>query len=163
MNPAGGSEAPFPCAYRFNIVLPCEHLDQASQSQDLLGKILICYVKNAMRPLNPRITSSQLSMQILEEAAAAAQQNGGAAKESGVLQTSEFDELHPGRRLSSPLPCDPAKTTSTPGTSRFSATILDVSGRVAEAALQSCCVFMTPQVCFYDFIFAGRHLHLPDC
>lgn len=100
-----------------------------------------------------RNANSQLSLQILEEAAAAAQQTGSATEGPGVPHTSEFDELHPGRRLSSPLPYDPSSTTPNPGTSRFSATILDVSGRVADAALQSCCVFLVPQVCAYDFIY----------
>ena len=98
--------------------------------------------------------------QILEDAAAAAQQNGAAAKGPGVPQTSEFDGLHPGRRLSSALPDDPAKTSSAPGTSRFSATILDVSGRVADAALQSCCVFLVPQVCSYSTLSIWNIHHL---
>jgi hypothetical protein len=83
---------------------------------------------------------------MLEEAASAASRQEEGATAGDLQQPSEFDNLQPGRRLSSPLPYDSAKAGQDAGAARFSATILDVAGAVADAALQSCCVFLVPQV-----------------
>jgi len=99
------------------------------------------------------VTQQELPAQLLEEASAAAQPKKAAEAEPTAQQTSEFDQLEPGRRLSSPLPYSPGRAAWEPGTARFSATILDVAGMVAEAALQSCCVFLVPQVSTFRISF----------
>ena len=66
------------------------------------------------------------------------------AKRPEDANLSGFDELRPGQRETIALPH--RLKESVVKSPRFWATVLDVSGGAADAAVQSCCVFLVPQV-----------------
>lgn len=76
------------------------------------------------------------------EAEQEANEENGVQAQNGVA--SDFDSLHPGRSVRLDLP--KSSTGSNNGAARFSATVVDVEGRSADAATQLCCVFLIPQV-----------------
>lgn len=85
----------------------------------------------------------RFTLQILEEAASSTLEESRRG-DNGRASTSEFDELSPGSRKTIALPHQPKeKQDRSP---RFWATVLDVSGIAADAAVQRCCVFLVPQV-----------------
>lgn len=69
--------------------------------------------------------------------------------ESGQQSADDFANLAPGRRALvdlSPAEQGKPKEERSSGSSRFTATVLDVEEKLQRIAVQQCCVFMIPQV-----------------